>query len=827
MSAAPILPLRPRLLRRLDEDARLAVVWGPAGYGKSTLVESWLRELTGVSVCRIAEPADEAAPESYWDEVKRGAASITNYPAVLVLERPDKVMDPDGWNRLREIGGGRSDLRIVATVRDAGFFWGRGMPGGALTVVGPSELEFTADEAAALCTARGLGLSERTLRESSELVAGHPALVELSMDVVRVFGPQIEFERSHAWALLCAGNDRYVQSELLGTGPGPRLRELAVRLASVRTLTVSAVAVLGIGDAEGGIAALERGGLIYRVPGASGLRWRFPAAVRASLLRIAEQEGARPSGELAAVLARWLADTGEPAEAIRHATEAQEWGLVVDLILDRWVEIAISAPLVLIKALTSLPDAIVRSSSTLYYARELAARGGSDRVRPLIPMLTDSRELEAFAVQYSPEAAVLTGTLRSVVFRWRGDHEEAVRHHELLAELSAGLVADRTDDALRSARLPLLWLHLGLSSQFHDDHTRAAHYFRLAFDGSGERLDDFVGRQASGHLALLYALRGDVGAAQRWIEREAAYRETPGWVGTAVGIPAAIVRGLLALDRMDFEGAAGAVDALPELENTVEYWPFVEYARGQLDLATGRPEVALDRMDRTTSRFRKWNTRGSLARPLLASMSMDLRTAMGEGAAVLARVDGGGDRMHPLVRLATARAALLSGNADAALAHSGQLTGRDIGHTRVRLEALLIEVMARIEIGDHDGIHRAWSRAVALSEDTGLLRPLSAVPAETITVLSAMGTPPPAHWRALDPGRVRSPYPAPPVAVDLTDREAAVLEALSRGDSVAGIAEELYVSPNTVKTQLRRLYRKLGVHSRTEALDAARRLGLL
>ncbi|MFC9789264.1 LuxR C-terminal-related transcriptional regulator [Rhodococcus sp. NPDC127528] len=827
MSTASILPLRTRLLRRLDENAALTVVWGPAGYGKSTLVESWLGKLTGVSVSRVAEPADATAPEWYWDEVRRAVATITNHPAVLVVERPDKVTDPNGWDLLREICGDHPDLRTVVTVRDAGFFWGRGIPGRDLTIVGPAELEFTADEVVELCTAHGLGLSERTVRQRPDLVAGHPALTELALNVARVFGHQINAERSHAIALLCSGNDRYVQSELLGSGLAPHLRELAVTLASVGTLSVGAVAALGVDDAEGALAALERGGLIFRLPGASGLRWRYPAAVRASLLRLAEQEGARPPDEAAAGLARWLADNGEPVEAIRHATEAGEWRLVVDLILDRWVEIGMSETHVLIQALTAIPDAIVRSSSTLYYARELAARVASDRPRRLIPMLTESRDLEAVAVQYSPENAVLTGTLRSVVFRWRGDHEEAVRHHELLAELSVGLLADRTDEALRSARLPLLWLHLGQSSQFHDDHTPAAQFFRLAFDGSGDRWDDFVGRQAAGHLALLYALRGDVGAAEKWIERESAYGETPGWVGTAVGIPAAVARGLVALDRMDVDGAASAIDALPELQHTVEYWPFVEYTRSQLDLACGRPEVALDRLDRTTSRFRRWITPGSLARPLLASMTMDLRTAMGEGAAVLTHVDRGGDRMHVLVRLATARAALLSGNAAAALAHTGQLTGRDIGHTRVRLEALLIEAMARIEIGDHDGIHRAWNRAVALTVDTGLLRPLSTVPAETITVLSEMGTPPPADWRELDSAGFRSPYPAPPVVVDLTGREAAVLAGLSRGDSVAGIAEGLYVSPNTVKTQLRSLYRKLGVHSRAEALDEARRLGLL
>jgi LuxR family maltose regulon positive regulatory protein len=41
------------------------------------------------------------------------------------------------------------------------------------------------------------------------------------------------------------------------------------------------------------------------------------------------------------------------------------------------------------------------------------------------------------------------------------------------------------------------------------------------------------------------------------------------------------------------------------------------------------------------------------------------------------------------------------------------------------------------------------------------------------------------------------------------------------------IANELYVSPNTVKTHMRHLYAKLGTHRRSEAVQRARALGLL
>lgn len=53
----------------------------------------------------------------------------------------------------------------------------------------------------------------------------------------------------------------------------------------------------------------------------------------------------------------------------------------------------------------------------------------------------------------------------------------------------------------------------------------------------------------------------------------------------------------------------------------------------------------------------------------------------------------------------------------------------------------------------------------------------------------------------------------------LSGREAEVLELLVRGNGVARIAEILFLSPNTVKTHCRSVYRKMGVHSRQQVVD--------
>ncbi len=67
----------------------------------------------------------------------------------------------------------------------------------------------------------------------------------------------------------------------------------------------------------------------------------------------------------------------------------------------------------------------------------------------------------------------------------------------------------------------------------------------------------------------------------------------------------------------------------------------------------------------------------------------------------------------------------------------------------------------------------------------------------------------------------------PPTLPDLTEREMEVLTGLSKGRSAKEIAFELGLSPETVRDYIKKLYLKLGAHSRVEALEVARRLGLI
>jgi NarL family two-component system response regulator LiaR len=61
----------------------------------------------------------------------------------------------------------------------------------------------------------------------------------------------------------------------------------------------------------------------------------------------------------------------------------------------------------------------------------------------------------------------------------------------------------------------------------------------------------------------------------------------------------------------------------------------------------------------------------------------------------------------------------------------------------------------------------------------------------------------------------------------ITPRELEILEQIANGLSTREIAAALFVSENTVKTHASRLFSKLDVNRRTQAVVAGRRLGLI
>lgn len=66
-----------------------------------------------------------------------------------------------------------------------------------------------------------------------------------------------------------------------------------------------------------------------------------------------------------------------------------------------------------------------------------------------------------------------------------------------------------------------------------------------------------------------------------------------------------------------------------------------------------------------------------------------------------------------------------------------------------------------------------------------------------------------------------------PLDVELTARESDVLLQISKGLEYKAIADNLFISPSTVRKHIENIYKKLQVHSKLEAIELAKRNNLI
>jgi ATP/maltotriose-dependent transcriptional regulator MalT/ActR/RegA family two-component response regulator len=125
---------------------------------------------------------------------------------------------------------------------------------------------------------------------------------------------------------------------------------------------------------------------------------------------------------------------------------------------------------------------------------------------------------------------------------------------------------------------------------------------------------------------------------------------------------------------------------------------------------------------------------------------------------------------------------------------------------------------------------KAWFAENDISDDAKKHIPAAFKEGEHRTVPEATDDESPSPYPPLSesPSLSTSPFPSPQALVDsLTNREMDILELLQQRLGNKEIAEKLFISTATVKGHLQNIYGKLNVSKRREAVEKAKKIGIL
>ena len=294
-----------------------------------------------------------------------------------------------------------------------------------------------------------------------------------------------------------------------------------------------------------------------------------------------------------------------------------------------------------------------------------------------------------------------------------------------------------------------------------------------------------------------------------------------------------ICSGRLALARGDLETAQQTLqqlEALLKQEGFAYHAPWVSMLRVQWWLAQGNLAEASTWAAQAMDSLDTWNPLHKGEMLMLVRVSLAQQNA----AQAIEMLDGfrqyldrSGDSETAIQFLALQVVALHQAGkheqATAVAAHLLRLTEPE-GYIRVYLDAgapmkqVLKTLLSARQDGQHGAPALSISRPYVLrvlsafeQEERRSTQDKDALPATTQKTLS----PTPQH--AVQPGIIEP----------LSRQEQRVLRLLVAGQTYTEMAQKLIVSPNTVKTQISSIYRKLGVSRRAEAIATALRLHLL
>jgi LuxR family maltose regulon positive regulatory protein len=865
---------RPQLFERIGASRRVVLVSAPAGSGKTVLLRSWLNwARLEERAAWVAVQGAERDHQPFWvalaDALRSTAAGgvlvreVTAAPGPYAGEILERLLEDlsqledDLWLVIDDLHELRSaealrqlelfmmraprHLRLVlATRHDVRIGLHRMRLEGELTEIRAADLVFTLDEARRLFEAAGVRISDSALASLHARTEGWASglrLAALSLaahpDPDRLVAEFSGSERTVA---------EYLFAEVLDHQPEP-VRRLLLRTSMLERVNGGLADLLtGRTGSETILHELVEANA-FVMPIDAQRSWFRYHHLFADLLQL-ELRRSAPS-ELPALhrsAAEWYAEHGYPVEAVRHAQAAGDWDLAASLLSEHWASFYLGGQNTTMQELLGgFPPGRLAADAELTALRAVGELFWGSLGEAARYLAQAARGLEAgggpvpVPVERRERLDILLAIARLWLARQRGDLAAVAQEADRL--LAPAEAADTAQLGLGEDLRALAVVTLGTAEVYAGRLEEADRHLE-----QGVALARRVGRP---YLELLGLSHGALAAGLRSVpagversRRAIELARRHGWgedqaASVAYVILGAMTGGQGRLDETEPLLRRGQQTLRTEAEPAAG--TYLYYALGLLGLARGRNEEALSAFETAERLAATLVTPHTLAMRVRAHTLFAL-VRLGETGRVEAALAGLDEHERESAEMRTALAVLRLAQHDpqAAAAALAPVIGSIGADPRWLTVALLLEATARHALGDPGAAGRALERALDIAEtDRALIWFLVHPTPELLERHARSAT---SHAALIseifDLSAATGRSAAPPgghrgLHEPLSDGERRVLRYLPTNLSTPEIARELYLSVNTVKTHVSHIYDKFGAHTRTEAVEQARALGLL
>lgn len=889
--ARPKAVARPRLEQRLEEGLRLArpltLVSAPAGYGKTTLIASWLRRreveqaIPSTHIAWVSLDDEDNDPASFfayiiaaiqetgmdwqpleqtlWDladslPVEAIITSLLNEtgrlerqePLVLVLDDYHKIQSPFIHEALQfTLDHAPLALRVILITReDPPLMLARRRAQGQLTEIRAADLRFTLDEVAGfLKNTMALNLPADQLIALEGRTEGWIAGLQLAALALISQRPDAR-QSDEDFIASFSGSHHYVIDYLLEEvlrRQDETVRDFLRQTAALERLCASLCdAVTGRDDSQAVLQQLERANL-FLVPLDDRREWYRYHHLMADSVRAGVDRSVLTTTHRRA--SQWYEARGLPGGAVNHALATGDLVLAAD-VLERVIQQASTWSRGELSRLTgwldSLPDSALADRPALYLhaSRALYLSGRMERAEELLRQAESTLRDNPTAARGHPELPAQTLIYRAAIDAMRGENltQAAAAMRRLLAQpeaMSRHITARAADT-------------LGLACELAGDVDAAERAYRRAADLAQAAGVRYLAVNARCEAALVQIQQGRLTLAAETCRAavESAGEDDLPPAGLALAILGEIAR-----ERDDLATADQLIPAGIELAQKgglVDDLRFAFLFLARLRQAQGDSAAALAAWHRADSLLHAYRV------PRLTQLSAAnrARLALAQGnvaqaerwaeAYRKAQVARPVDYLQELENLTLARVLLVGKKGDDALAILRPLAAdaRAAGRNRIVIEAFILQAIGQSARDDH-AADASLTAAISPAAPEGLARlfldegpalaPLLARVRDTAPdfvdqLLAAMVA---GESAGADSRPAALPPPSSSMIESLSDRELEVLRLFAAGLSNQEIAGELVISVGTAKWHAHNIFQKLGVRGRTQAIARARELRLI